>query len=223
MTRIADAHQSGHAPARDAQVHHAFLELSKHCSVGVWTEARNLKVARGWDKTKGETSIFWQKRTWQLLETDISNIPTPRWKRGTAHRTTFELHWALLQNLNDGKLLLRAGGHHPSRLYTRSHARANDAILLALPGMLHDLMKKHEPDDFAYSADWNMDLRRETKVQRAERVTHQIKMGCMLHVPPAATIGRRRRIDAVITDGPAKLKMADRQRGLDHRGFLIHH
>lgn len=224
MKKVHDSHQSGHAPASDSQVLHAFVNgVAKHSTVGAWTEARNLELPNGWDRTKGETCIFWQKRTWHCHASDIIEIATPRWKRGTAHRTSFELHWALLENLNTGGLLLRAAGHHPSRLYTPSHARANDVILRDLPGELHKLLHTHHPDAFAYSADWNMDLRKKSKLHRAEKVARQIRSDMQVHVPPAATIGRRRRIDAVITDSTALLEMIPRHRGLDHQGFSIVH
>lgn len=216
---LRDVHQSGHAPADGGQDVAALGGLAAAATVGLVTEARTVKMLEGWDSAGQETKVVWNTAKWSRIAHGIEDIPTPPWKRGTAHRTTFEVSWALLRNVKSGLLLLRGGGHLPVHLFLPAQLAANNAALNGLAEVVNRLIEENAPAVTTFSFDFNRNLRRRTH----RRIVNKAIAGTGLHlvIPPQNTLGHRT-IDAHLTTGDlAQVAMLPRVRGYDHRGIVL--
>lgn len=216
---LRDAHQSGHAIATTSQDEHALAGITNAATVGVLTEAIGVRMPDGWNCRGQETKVLWDAARWVRLADGVESIATPAWKRGSSHRESVEVTWALLQHVRTGLTLLRGGGHLPAHLFVRSQRVANETALNGLARVLEPLMAGHGPDTTTVSFDFNRALNTVSQRHVVGKAVEGTRL--RLIVPPRPTLGRRT-IDAFLTTGPlAQAAMLPRVRGYDHRGTVL--
>jgi hypothetical protein len=216
---MRDVHQSGRFDATTSRRLTMFTGIAESGSVGLVTEGVGLALLEGWMSSGKETKIVWRARSWERIDHGVESIPTPPWKRGTSHRTSVEVTWALLKHKKHGLSLFRGGGHLPAHLLVPSQRAANQAALNGLKSAILPLVQTFEPDQVTLSFDFNRDLR----FVRQRRIVQQSvrQTGLHLVVPPKGTL-LLRKIDAFLTTGESpECTMLDRSDGFDHRGVSL--
>lgn len=216
---VQDAHQSGRFDASDDERAAMLTALAQVATVGVLTEAVGVLPIEGWLSAGAETKVFFDTSAWVLEEHGKTSLPTPPWHRGSSLRTTVDLTWALLSDVDTGLTLLRVGGHLPAHLFKKPQAVANQAALTALGPALKALRTEHRPDVTTASFDFNRPLssgKQRGIIREAVRGNH-----LKLVVPPKATRGLRK-IDGFLTSGDLpEPSMLPKAKGFDHTGVSL--
>ena len=216
---LRDAHQSGHAIAKNSDDQAALQGIANAATVGVITEAVGMRMLPGWGSVGNETRVVYEEAKWERVAGGVESVSTPAWKRGRSARKTVEYTWAVLRHKRAGVTLLRIGAHLPAHLYRPSQARANKTALKALGPFVNRLAAEHDPDFITVSADFNRNLTRPATKKLITEAVHGT--GLRLHVPPKPTL-RSRTIDGYLTTGPlAGVRMLPRVTRYDHRGSVL--
>jgi len=216
---VQDFHQSGFHGVTQDQWAAMNTAAGKVATVGVVTESVGFHAIEGWASTGRETKVIFDTSAWVLEEHGTKSLPTPEWRRGNSTRTSVDLTWALLSDLDTGLLLLRVGGHLPAHLFRKAQKAANQAALDQLGPTLEALMTEHRPDVATVSCDFNRSLGRADQRRIIHKAVHGT--GLRLVVPPKATHAIRK-IDGFLTTGELpEPHMLPKARGFDHRGVSL--
>lgn len=216
---MRDVHQSGRFDATTARRLAVGAVIEDAASVGLLTEGVGFALVPGWLSSGNETKVLWRDSSWEMKDHGRESIPTPPWKRGSAHRTSVEVEWALLRHKRRDIRLFRGGGHLPAHLFLPSQRAANKAALDGLKAAMWPIVEGLDPDQVTLSFDFNRDLR----FARQRHIVQQSVRDTGLHlvVPPEGT-RLRRKIDAFLTTGKSReCTMLDSSAGFDHRGVRL--